>query len=305
MSKLPSLSDLRVFITSCKRARSVYLQHPAIVILDILAHSNLGSQIQWLFVRTMTLESYRDLDAYTEIFDRLHNMDRETLKTSLAVLFDKDKRGPVEFLLYVDDMMEEISDLEQSFIKAMLAKANARLPEPDAEQSPPTRMELHRVRRAIWRLIFFYKLFHLPPQGSLMHEDRNLFHRHLTSWELDEMLSVYHYVKQTGSIETDAEIPPQLWAETSASSLPHQLLGTSATLSESFLIDHEPSAGSKFTSKYMGDRLLSRCMWHWPDGLRLDMMVNIHSVQTTSAGFLEDPGSARLDREVHDRQVFF
>ncbi|KAI4189215.1 MAG: hypothetical protein LQ348_003828 [Seirophora lacunosa] len=289
MSKLPSLSDLRVFITSCKRARSVYLQHPAIVILDILAHSNLGSQIQWLFVRTMTLESYRDLDAYTEIFDRLHNMDRETLKTSLAVLFDKDKRGPVEFLLYVDDMMEEISDLEQSFIKAMLAKASARLPEPDAEQSPPTRMELHRVRRAIWRLIFFYKLFHLPPQGSLMHEDRNLFHRHLTSWELDEMLSVYHYVKQTvcpkrlmicwipcrtcsdfglqisgqGSMETDAEIPPQLWAETSASSLPHQLLGTSATLSESFLIDHEPSAGSKFTSKYMGDRLLSRCMWHW------------------------------------------
>ncbi|KAL8955526.1 MAG: hypothetical protein Q9193_006660, partial [Seirophora villosa] len=195
MSKLHSLNDLRTFITTYKRARSVYLQHPAIIILEILGHSNLGSQIQWLFVRTMTLESYRNPDACTELFDRLHNMDRETLTTSLAVLFDK--RGPFEFLFYVIDMMEEISDLEQSFIKAMLAKASARLPEPDAEQAPPTRMELHRVRRAIWRLIFFYKLSHLPQQGSLMHKDRTLFHRHLTSWELDEMLSVYQYVKQT------------------------------------------------------------------------------------------------------------
>ncbi|KAL9012149.1 MAG: hypothetical protein Q9173_003062 [Seirophora scorigena] len=288
ISKLHSLSDLRAFITSCKRARSVYLQHPAIIILDILEHSNLGSQIQWLFVRTMKLEYYRNPDAYTELFNRFHNLDRETLKTSLAMLFDK--RGPAEFLFYVTDMMEEISDIEQSFIKAKLAKASARLPEPDAEQSPPTRMELHRVRRAIWRLVFFYKLFHLPQPGSLMHKDRHLFHRHLTSWELDEMLSVYHYVRQhvfpnrlmicrdacgpclyfkvqiagRESIKAaDAEMPPQLWAEPSASSLPLQLLGTSATPSESFLIDHEPSAGSKFTFKHMDNLLLRLCAWHW------------------------------------------
>ena len=89
------------------------------------------------------------------------------------------------------------------------------MPDIDAEPAPPSPTELHRVRRAFWRLLLYSDLFHEPnPKYPIDRREKTpvsnftrAFLRVVTIWELEEIECVYYHLRIQIKLWADPQSP--------------------------------------------------------------------------------------------------
>ena len=94
----------------------------------------------------------------------------------------------------------------------MGARQNPPILDIDTDPAPPSPTELHRIRRAVWRLLLYSDLFHEPNPKYPIHNRESqssdasfAFLETLTAWELEEIECVYYHLREQMKLWTDPQ----------------------------------------------------------------------------------------------------
>ena len=101
----------------------------------------------------------------------------------------------------------------EAYYNTVGAAQNLSIPEIDIDPAPPSHTELHRLRRAFWRLLLHSDLFHGPNakyrvihKGEDSDSGRTLsFPSILKLWELEEMECAYHHLREQTELWADPQ----------------------------------------------------------------------------------------------------
>ncbi|KAL8720013.1 MAG: hypothetical protein Q9225_003058 [Loekoesia sp. 1 TL-2023] len=207
---LHGLDDLYAFVSAYPQAWVMYLYNPSAIVFILLQTSNLGNEIQRLLLTSLglrqclILHSHNANKCLTDVLEHFERINAPEIKRNLTRLIDR--MGPLNFLYEVANISKEIMIAEESLIKTMLTRAHDRIEEARLHQIgnlqvfraqgsyllSPTRMEVHRVRRAIWRLWLYFEFFHDPKHMGL---NQRIFFNRLAMWELEEMDCAYYHIQ--------------------------------------------------------------------------------------------------------------
>ncbi|KAL9024652.1 MAG: hypothetical protein Q9196_006358 [Gyalolechia fulgens] len=210
MHKLHDLNDLHALVAANPQARALYMHNPVATVFELLQQSNAGLQIQRLILASLFLSrlfaecgSMRDYDDIVWLLDHYERKDGPMIKKSMKRFIDDS--APLKFLLDVAKMSKEVTTIENSLVQAITTKAHERasvagrqgisnVEGTQVKELPVqslSRMELHRIRRAIWRLRLYFALCH-SKSSSLIQAP---FFVRLAVPELEEMDCVYHHLQ--------------------------------------------------------------------------------------------------------------
>ena len=233
-----------------KRARALFVRQPRAILLRTMDRSGMHFYSQKLFATSISIrERYRN--DYTDIHLPVYTMERledrsSTIELDLSFT-------PVSRLIHMledaADIYSSIEAAEESFIEMQLQIMNSRVRACTVNNRNPSTLaldhrqlsltELHRIRRAIWRLRLFYDAFYEPyvslaarerqqtefggfyasqtqdkagrtyqlwgsskaAKDDYIHVYQRLFFYQLTDWELEEMECIwYHLFYQSDNV---------------------------------------------------------------------------------------------------------
>ena len=241
---LRGIDTLFKIVCISKRARAGFLRQPRVILLRAMNHSGMHSYSQKLFATSISIrERYRndntDISLPGYIMIRLEDQS-STIELDLSFT-------PVSRLIHMledaANMYSSIEAAEKSFVETQLqilmsrvqaCTVNNRNPSTTAlDHQQLSLTELHRIRRAIWRLRLFYEAFYEPyvslaarerqqtefrsSYASRIHPkpgrtykiwglskaakdayisvyQRHFFHQ-LTDWELEEMECIWYHLR--------------------------------------------------------------------------------------------------------------
>ncbi|KAL8934451.1 MAG: hypothetical protein Q9216_005909 [Gyalolechia sp. 2 TL-2023] len=207
MYNLHDLHDLLALVTANPQARALYLRNPVAVVFNLLQESNVGLQIQRLVLASLYLSRHPgSMTDYDDIFwflDQYEAKDVPLIKRSITRFIEDS--GPMKFLLDVGEISKEVTTIEHSLTEVILTKAYERAnvvrqqgkPNMEIAQvrgsqlSSLSRTEVHRTRRAIWRLRLYFALWH----SEYSPYNQAPFFVRLSVSELEEMDCVYHHLQ--------------------------------------------------------------------------------------------------------------
>ena len=100
----------------------------------------------------------------------------------------------------------------KAYPSTMGATQNPPILDRDTEPAPPSPTELHRIRRAVWRLLLYSDLFHEPNpkypirnKGNQSSDASYTFLWTLTAWELEEIECVYYHLREQMELWTSPQ----------------------------------------------------------------------------------------------------
>ena len=167
------IDTLYKIVCISKGARAIFVQQPRAILLRAMDGSGMHLYSQKLFATSISIrERYRN--DYTDIdlpgYVMLRLQDRSsTIELDLSFT-------PVSRLVHMledaADMYSSIEAAEKSFVETQLQILKSRVQAPlvndwnsstlALDHRQPSLTELHRFRRAIWRLRLFYEAFYEP-----------------------------------------------------------------------------------------------------------------------------------------------
>lgn len=218
MGYLDGVQALHAFVEADIQAKLLFHARPRLMLLSAIRNCSMALQIKQLACTVMYVRSRPEeiftLDCLSPyVYSQLRNEEsRKLLEASLFL----GKSDPL-FLLYDSaDVHCQIAEAEESLIRVQLPKTADRIgravdreglswpihcPREGRLEKPPSPTEHHRIRRALWRLWLYFRIFHdlqrdikyLSPRKNL--HVQNSFFNHLTIWELEEIECVYYHLQ--------------------------------------------------------------------------------------------------------------
>lgn len=225
MGYLDGVPALHAFVEAHSQAKLLFHARPRLMLLSAIRNCSMALHIKQLACTVMYVRSQPDelptlghlINTY--VYWKLRNeASQKLLEASLFLA----KSDSVALLYDFADVYRQIAEAEESLIRVQLPKTADRIrrlvdreclswpihcPREGRLEKPPSPTELHRIRRALWRLWFYFRIFH-DLQGDKnyrspyknLHAQNSFFH-HLTIWELEEIECVYYHLQhQTRSL---------------------------------------------------------------------------------------------------------
>ena len=212
----PDIPTLYGLTQAHGRARELFERDPNGVIADAVYGCSMHPQLKQMFC---TLLSIRQRNSEVGSVEDLKSfLDRHINTSSIDLRLDlHGPKGGISFLKNASQLCEQIDRAERSCIETWISMFDGH----NLQQRPyltknlhPSETELHRIRRAIWRLCLYYETFYirfLPEQIDLTNEtfvnlQEGFFYR-LTDWELEELECVWCCLNQNPSIYWNQTCP--------------------------------------------------------------------------------------------------
>lgn len=215
MGYLDGIHTLSALVEVDIQAKLLFEARPRLAILRASTDAGVALQLQKLACKIATARDpqVRDYNAHTlQTFfsSPIHNLENAPYDCVMSGYL-----GPLASLQAYAHVHSEIAKAEASFVKFQLPKTADRIPKALAwEELPmlpdwppagnfeqlPSPTELHRIRRAFWRLWLYFDVFHTPPGRAykkriLAVTRQEAFFGELTDWEVEELDCAYYYLK--------------------------------------------------------------------------------------------------------------
>jgi hypothetical protein len=255
MRRSVGLPALHAFVEANAQARALYERHPYRMLSCAIRCSSMDMELQKLLCTIISIRQGRKTHPSNEALHEYINTLLRDRSTTINLDFASTALSkPMDMLREAVDICNDITCAEISFIKVRLPKTAARIQSSISSDRFYRRMrhpftmsfkerrqsstELHRIRRALWRLRLYFEAYYEPYLPSRIGEDaranpvdspdvdvqvrpadtlgvwgltceakddyiqsQEVFFLHMTAWELEEMECVwYHLSHQPGTI---------------------------------------------------------------------------------------------------------
>ena len=218
MGYLDGIPALHAFVEADSQAKLLFHARPRLMLLSAIRNCTMALQIKQLAYTIMYVLSQPDENfllkcLHPHVYSRIRKeAGLELLEASLFW----GKPDPATLLYDFVDVYRQIAEAEESLIRVQLPKTADRIrravdqeflswpihcPREGRLEKPPSPTELHRIRRALWRLWFYFCEFHHPQRNKnnpSPRENRHAqesFFRYFTIWELEEIECVYYHLQ--------------------------------------------------------------------------------------------------------------
>ena len=212
IERMPNPGALYNFMKAYPRSKVVVQSHPKPqeVLMGVIQRPGMPLQLQKIICTTMAI---RHRKAALVKLEKYLETNLEGLSPPPVVACGKDLVGVLQDLV---TLLNDTDTLEETFLTTRLENAVQlqRTRSSGADNSEtfsrpsasPT--ELHRIRRAFWRLQLYSDLFHHPGREFMAYEPDDIY-RHgrffeaITVWELEELECAYYHVKEQFKVWRD------------------------------------------------------------------------------------------------------
>lgn len=193
IAKMPDLTTLYDFLTANPCSANLYRSTYKKILAGTL-HQVDSQQLRKLIATIICIRNRKrlvDTDLPSYFTDHL-----EDRRTPLII---EDISEPLSALQDIVLVAQGIQNLEVSFIASRLRQPrhNARI---DQKEHAPSQTELHRIRRAFWRLQLLSDLLQSDSKNPIHADDEDIgedFISSLTIWEMEELeCAFYHWRSQ-------------------------------------------------------------------------------------------------------------
>jgi hypothetical protein len=213
MEQMPSPGALYNFMKACPRSAVVAQSHPKPqeVLMGVI--QRLGIPLQLHNFICITLAVRHSIVALAGL-ERYLETNLEGISIPSIVACGKDLVGMLQDLV---TLFEDIDTLEETFLTIRLENAvqlqrvrqSCAYDSKTVSKPAASPTELHRIRRAFWRLQLYSDLYHHPGRRSMAHDwginsYRRKFLLASTVWEHEELECAYYHVKDQLEVWRDS-----------------------------------------------------------------------------------------------------
>lgn len=199
--------DLHAFIMAYRKAWALFTEDQLAALFALLQRSHLGRQNQRRLLRLLAMRCFpTDTRFLLSLVDDSSGIEPFDIRSCAAKLMQS--MQPLQFLSEAARISKDVTRVEESLLRTMLNKANTmiQVAEQAGQQlcghsriSPsripclPSRIEIHRIRRALWHLLLFFEHCNRPCNRSLR---QMMLFSYVEPWELEEMDCVYYHLQR-------------------------------------------------------------------------------------------------------------
>ena len=218
MGYLNGIPALHAFVEADSQAKLLFHARPRMVLLDAIKNCSMALQIKQLACAVMDVRSQPHAISTLEYLIPYVFLQRDdaAIQELFEVSVFSRESDPIALLEDSANVYRQIAEAEESLVRAQLPKTADRIrravdreelswpihcPREGRLEKPPSSIECHRIRQALWRLWLYFGIFHnLQRNQKYRSSLENLcaqksFFRYLTIWELEEIECVYYHLQ--------------------------------------------------------------------------------------------------------------
>ena len=238
-------ASLYALVSADCRAKELFLRRPRIILRQSIKHSAMKTQLQKMLCTIISIR-HRKSSALDDAFQAFVHSRLDDQSTAIDLDFGLAScSDPIKLLKDTLEICDDLSQAEKSLIRIQSAIISERVRDGITQAQPgqglllpvmiqleehcPSRTELHRIRRAFWRLRLYLEAFYEPyvpsshnleetmahikctrssgvwdssDDGQLKYiKSQKAFFSRLTVWELEELeCAWYHLSYQSTSL---------------------------------------------------------------------------------------------------------
>lgn len=209
---------LHALVEADSQAKVIFYSRPRLMLLSALRNCSMALQIEQLALAVTYVRSRPGKNWALECLRQLvhSKMNDDSVRLSLEASISSEKSDPRALFEDSANVHRQVAQAEVSLVKVQLPKTADRIrravdredlgwpihcPREGKLEKPPSPTELHRIRRALWRLWLYFDIFHDPRRNKVyLSHHQNLvaqysFFSQLTIWELEEIDCVYYHLQ--------------------------------------------------------------------------------------------------------------